>query len=296
MEAKWTIEKAVFNVIGYLIVSVLAIMCLIPFIMILTGSLTEENTIVREGYRIIPSDFSFDSYAYIFKAPGQILKAYQITLLVTVLGTAGGLFLTAMTAYVLQRKDFKYRNAFSFYFFFTTLFSGGLVPWYILIIKYLDLKNSLLALILPLLLNVFYIIIMRSFISSTIPDAISESAKIDGAGDFRIFLSIILPLSKPALATIGLFIALNYWNDWYHALLFIEKENLYPLQYFLYNILNSINFANSSAAQSGVAVVAMPKESFKLAMTVVATGPIVLLYPFVQKYFVQGITVGAVKG
>lgn len=296
MEEKWTIEKTVFNAIGYLIVSVLAILCFIPFIMILTGSLTEENTIVREGYKLIPNHLSFESYAYIFKAPGQILKAYQITLLVTIIGTAAGLFLTAMTAYVLQRKDFKYRNAFAFYFFFTTLFSGGLVPWYILIIKYLSLKNSLLALILPLLLNVFYIIIMRSFMSSTIPDAISESAKIDGAGDFRIFLSIILPLSKPGLATIGLFIALNYWNDWYHALLFIEKESLYPLQYFLYNILNSINFANSSAAQSGVAVVAMPKESFKLAMTVVATGPIILLYPFVQKYFVQGITVGAVKG
>jgi len=296
METKWSWEKISFNLLGYFFISVFAMMCIIPFIMILTGSVTEESTIVREGYKLIPSVLSFESYAFIFRAPVQMLKAYQVTLLVTVAGTAAGLFLTAMTAYVLQRKDFKYRNVFAFYFFFTTLFSGGLVPWYILIIRYLELKNSLFALILPMLLNVFYIIIMRSFISSTIPDAISESAKIDGASDFRIFLSIILPLSKPALATIGLFIALNYWNDWYHALLFIEKENLYPLQYFLYNILNSINFANSAAAQAGVAVVSMPKESFKLAMTVVATGPIILLYPFVQKYFVQGITVGAVKG
>jgi putative aldouronate transport system permease protein len=245
---------------------------------------------------LLPSTFSFSSYEFIFKQPAQILKSYGITIFVTLVGTIVGLFLTAMTAYVLQRKDFRFRNAFAFYFFFTTLFSGGLVPWYVLIVTYLDLKNSLLAIIMPMLLNVFYIIIMRSFMSSTIPDAISESAKIDGAGDFRIFISIILPLSKPALATIGLFIALNYWNDWYHALLFIENRDLYPLQYFLYNILNSISFANSAAAQAGVAVVAMPKESFKLAMTVVATGPIILLYPFVQKYFVKGITVGAVKG
>ncbi|ANE48344.1 sugar ABC transporter permease [Paenibacillus swuensis] len=296
MDKKWTMEKIAFNVIGYGFISAFAALCVIPFIMIVSGSFTEENSIIRQGYQLIPSVFSLESYQFIFKSPSQILRAYQVTLLVTIIGTAAGLFLTAMTAYVLQRKDFRYRNGFAFYFFFTTLFSGGLVPWYILIIKYLHLKDSLLAIILPMLLNVFYIIIMRSFISTTIPDAISESAKIDGAGDFRIFLSIIIPLSKPALATIGLFIALNYWNDWYHALLFIENENLYPLQYFLYNILNSMSFANSAAAQSGVAVVSMPKESFKLAMTVIATGPIVLLYPFVQKYFVQGITVGAVKG
>jgi putative aldouronate transport system permease protein len=143
---------------------------------------------------------------------------------------------------------------------------------------------------------VFYIIILRSFISSTIPDAISESAKIDGAGDFRIFIAIILPLSKPALATIGLFIALHYWNDWYHAMLFINKEKLFPLQYFLYKILSSIAFANSSVATQGAVVLDTPKESFKLAMTVIATGPVVLFYPFVQKYFIQGITIGAVKG
>jgi putative aldouronate transport system permease protein len=296
METKWTMEKVVFNLLGYFLITLFAVMCVVPFIMILTGSITEESAIIKEGYKIIPSAVSFESYALILKTPMQMLKAYQVTLIVTIVGTIVGLFLTAMTAYVLQRKDFRYRNLFAFYFFFTTLFSGGLVPWYILIISYLDLKNSLLALILPALLNVFYIIIMRSFMSSTIPDAISESAKIDGAGDFRIFLSIILPLSKPALATIGLFIALNYWNDWYHALLFIEKESLYPLQYFLYKILNSVSFANSAAAQTGLAVVSMPKESFKLAMTVVATGPIILLYPFVQKYFIQGITVGAVKG
>lgn len=296
MESKHTVEKYVFQIIGYFFITLFAIMCLIPFLMIVIGSVTEESHIIKNGYSLIPSVLSLDAYEFIFKNPKQIVSAYQITLLVTIVGTLIGLFITAMTAYVLQRKDFKNRNVFSFYFFFTTLFSGGLVPWYILIVKYLGWKDSLLALIVPALLNVFYIIIMRSFISSTIPDAISESAKIDGAGDFRIFLSIILPLTKPALATIGLFISLNYWNDWYHATLFINKENLYPLQYFLYKILSSIAFANSSVASQGSVVMDTPKESFKLAMTVIATGPIVLLYPFVQKYFIQGITIGSVKG
>jgi putative aldouronate transport system permease protein len=271
-------------------------MCFIPFLMIAVGSITDEAHITRYGYGLFPKLLSWDAYRYIFKYPKQVISAYQVTISVTALGTLIGLFFSSMTAYVLQRKDFKYRNAFAFYFFFTTLFSGGLVPWYILIVKYLGFKDSFLALLVPPLLNVFYIIILRSFISSTIPDAISESAKIDGAGDFRIFLSIILPLIKPALATIGLFIALNYWNDWYHAMLFVNKESLFPMQYFLYKILNSMAFANSSVSAQGSIAVDTPKESFKLAMTVIATGPIVLLYPFVQKYFIQGITIGAVKG
>ncbi|WP_148929207.1 carbohydrate ABC transporter permease [Paenibacillus methanolicus] len=296
MKSKLTLEKMGFNLVGYLLIMLFAAMCLIPFLMIAVGSITEESHIIKNGYSLFPQRFSLDAYQFIFDNPRQIASAYQITLLVTVIGTLAGLFITAMTAYVLGRKDFTYRNMFAFYFFFTTLFSGGLVPWYILIVKYLGWKDSLLALIVPSLLNVFYIIIMRSFISSTIPDAISESAKMDGAGDFRIFVSVILPLSKPALATIGLFIALNYWNDWYHATLFINKEHLYPLQYFLYQVLNSMSFANASVASQGAVVMETPKESFKLAMTVIATGPIVLLYPFVQKYFIQGITIGSVKG
>lgn len=296
MESRHTVEKYSFNLIGYLIIIAFAALCVIPFIMIIMGSLTDESEIVKNGYQLFPQTFSTEAYSFIIKNPKQILNAYKITLVVTIVGTIVGLFLSAMTAYVLQRKDFTYRNVISFYFFFTTLFSGGLVPWYILIVKYLGFKDSILALIVPLLLNVFYIIILRSFISSTIPDAISESAKIDGAGDFRIFVSVILPLLKPALATIGLFIALNYWNDWYHATLFVNKESLYPLQYFLYKILNSLTFSNASVAAQGAVVMDTPKESFKLAMTVVATGPIILLYPFVQKYFIQGITIGSVKG
>jgi putative aldouronate transport system permease protein len=197
---------------------------------------------------------------------------------------------------VLSRRDFKWRGRFSFFFFFTTLFSGGLVPWYLMIVNYLHLKDTLLVLILPLLMNVFYIIVMKSFMSS-IPDAITESAKIDGAGDFRIFVQLIVPLSKPALATIGLFIALAYWNDWYNALLFISKSELMPLQYYLYKMLGNMDGMRKAMMASGAVVnTDLPTESLKMAMTIVATGPILLAYPFIQKYFVTGLTIGAVKG
>lgn len=295
MIIKKTVDKSTFTIITYLFIIVVSLLCVIPFILVITGSITAEASIIRDGYRLIPKRVSFEAYSILSKSPETFVRAYTVTILLTSIGALLGLFLTAMTAYVLQRKDFEWRNGFSFYFFFTTLFSGGLVPWYILMVKYLHMKNSFIALMIPGLFNVFFIIIMKSFMKS-IPDAITESAKIDGAGDFKIFVKLILPLSKPALATIGLFIALNYWNEWYNAMLFIENENMFPLQYFLYRILNSINFANSAAASSGVPLPQMPSESFKLAMTVVATGPIIFLYPFVQKYFIKGITIGAVKG
>lgn len=293
---KKQMDRLLLTVLGYVFISLLAIVCIIPFLLIISSSLTEESTIVENGFQLLPTAFSVDAYALLFKYPAQMLKAYGVTIAVTALGTLAGLFLTAMTAYVLQRKDFKWRNKFSFFFFFTTLFSGGLVPWYLMIVNYLDLKDKLIVLILPMLLNVFYIIVMKSFMSS-IPEAITESAKIDGAGDFRIFIQLMLPLSKPALATIGLFIALAYWNDWYNALLFISSENLMPLQYYLYKMLGNMDGMRKAMVSSG-AVVTMniPTESLKMAMTIVATGPILLAYPFIQRYFVQGLTIGAVKG
>ena len=218
----------------------------------------------------------------------------MVTVSITVIGTVLGLLFTAMTAYVLNRKDFFLRNQMSFFFYFTTLFNGGLVAYYIICIRYLHFKNSYIALVLPMLLNAFYILIMRNFMKS-IPDAIMESAKIDGAGDFRIFC-LIIPLIKPALASIGMFIALNYWNDWYLAMLFIEEKSMFPLQYMLYRMLSSINFLIYASKFSSVSTVDIPKETIKLAMTVIAIGPILLLYPFVQKFFVKGITIGAVKG
>lgn len=289
-------DKMLLAVIGYVTLTVLAIFCIFPFILIVSSSLSEESAIIEKGFQLFPSAFSTEAYSLLFKYPADMLRAYGVTISVTAIGTLVGLFLTSMTAYVLSRRDFKWRGRFSFFFFFTTLFSGGLVPWYLMIVNYLHLKDTLLVLILPLLMNVFYIIVMKSFMSS-IPDAITESAKIDGAGDFRIFLQLIVPLSKPALATIGLFIALAYWNDWYNALLFISKSELMPLQYYLYKMLGNMDGMRKAMMASGAVVnTDLPTESLKMAMTIVATGPILLAYPFIQKYFVTGLTIGAVKG
>ncbi|NIK70103.1 MULTISPECIES: carbohydrate ABC transporter permease [unclassified Paenibacillus] len=284
------------RVIGYIFISLLAVICFIPFLLVVSSSLSQESSIVEKGYQLIPAVWSAEAYSVLFKYPEQMLRAYGVTIAVTAIGTLVGLFVTAMTAYVLQRKDFRWRNQFAFFFFFTTLFSGGLVPWYMLIVTYLDLKDKLIVLILPMLLNVFYIIVMKTFMSS-IPEAITESAKIDGAGDFRIFVQLILPLSKPVLATIGLFIALAYWNDWYNALLFVSDEKLMPLQYYLYKMLGNMDGMRKAMVASGAVVTTnIPTESLKMAMTIVATGPILLAYPFIQRYFVQGLTLGAVKG
>ncbi|WP_425355110.1 carbohydrate ABC transporter permease [Paenibacillus silagei] len=286
----------VLSIIGYVTLTVLAIFCIFPFILVISSSLSEESAIIEKGFQIFPTAFSTEAYSLLFKYPAEMLRAYGVTISVTAIGTIVGLFLTSMTAYVLSRRDFKWRSRFSFFFFFTTLFSGGLVPWYLMIINYLHLKDTLLVLILPMMMNVFYIIVMKSFMSS-IPDAITESAKIDGAGDFRIFMQLIVPLSKPALATIGLFIALAYWNDWYNALLFISKSELMPLQYYLYKMLGNMDGMRKAMMASGAVVnTDLPTESLKMAMTIVATGPILLAYPFIQKYFVTGLTIGAVKG
>lgn len=289
-------DRLVLSIIGYTTLTILAIFCIFPFILVISSSLSEESAIIEKGFQIIPTAFSTEAYSLLFKYPADMLRAYGVTISVTVIGTVVGLFLTSMTAYVLSRRDFEWRGRFSFFFFFTTLFSGGLVPWYLMIVNYLHLKDTLLVLILPMLMNVFYIIVMKSFMSS-IPDAITESAKIDGAGDFRIFMQLIVPLSKPALATIGLFIALAYWNDWYNALLFISKSELMPLQYYLYKMLGNMDGMRKAMMASGVVVnTDLPTESLKMAMTIVATGPILLAYPFIQKYFVSGLTIGAVKG
>ena len=288
------IEKNI-NIVASIIIAVISIICLLPFLLVVTGSITDENAIYQHGFSLFPSQVSFFAYSVIFRSPQAILRAYGVTIFITVVGTALGLFITAMTAYVLYRKDFKYRNVFAFFFYFTTLFSGGLVSYYIFMVRYLQIKDTYFALILPLLLNVFYLLIMRNFMNS-IPFSIIESAKIDGAGDFTIFIRIVIWIITPALASIGLFIALAYWNDWFNAMLFLEDHKRFPLQYMLYRIINSVRFASSMTANAGIPAPRMPQQSIKMAMTVVATGPIIFLYPFLQKYFVRGITIGAVKG
>ena len=290
-------EKATttFYIIGYALVSVVTILCLLPFVMLVSGSFTSEHAISNYGYGLFPREFSLSAYKLLFRFPEDILRSYLVTIFITVTGTVVGLFVISMTAYVISRKDFKYRSQLTFFFYFITLFNGGLVGTYIFVIRYLHLKDNFLALILPVMVNIFYLLIMRTFMSS-IPESISESAKIDGAGDFATFMKIILPLVKPALATIGLFLALDYWNDWYNAMLYMNDFRKFPLQYMLYTMLSSTEAISRLSSVSSIPQGDLPSQSLKLAMSVVATGPIILVYPFVQKYFVKGITVGAVKG
>ncbi|MEH7121359.1 carbohydrate ABC transporter permease [Neobacillus vireti] len=284
------------RMIGYGFIGVFALSCLLPFILIVSSSLSTEKSIMDHGFSLWPKEFSTFAYQIVFQNPRLVIGSYIVTLGITIVGTALGLFIVAMTGYALQRQDFLYRNKISFYIYFTTLFSGGLVPFYLLITQYLHLKDNYLAVLLPGLLSPFLIIMMKSFTKS-IPHEITESAKMDGAGDFTIFLRIILPMSTPALATIGLFIALGYWNEWYNSMLFLSPNMEYrPLQLFLYNVITSADFIRNSAASSNVPPQDVPLESMKMATAVVATGPVILFYPFVQKYFITGITVGAVKG
>lgn len=290
-------DRVVFNIIAYIVLGILSVCCLFPFLLVLSGSFSDQTSILTHGYQLIPETFSLDAYTTLFKIPGELLRAYAVTIFVTFTGTFLGLFLTSMAAYVLSSKSFRYRNQVSFFFYFTSIFGGGLVPWYIFNTKYLHFHNNIISLILPILVNVTYLLILKSYMSS-IPDALYESAKLDGANDFTIYLHIALPLCKAGLATVGLFIALNYWNDWYNAMLFLDegRSDLYPLQYFLNNILTKAQAISAAAARSGLPMSEVPSEPMKLAMTVVATGPIILLYPFLQKYFVKGVTIGAVKG
>lgn len=284
------------RVIGYGFIGFFALCCLLPFIMILASSFTTEKAIMESGFVLWPKEFTTFAYEIVFQNPRLVIGSYVVTLIITIAGTAIGLFIVAMTGYALQRVDFLYRNKISFYIYFTTLFSGGLVPFYLLVTKYMHLKDSYLAVLLPGLLSPFLIIMMKAFTRS-IPHEITESAKMDGAGDFTIFLRLILPMSTPALATIGLFIALGYWNEWYHSMLFLSSNMEYrPLQLFLYNVITSADFIRNSAASSNVPPQDVPLESMKMATAIVATGPVILFYPFVQRYFIKGITIGAVKG
>lgn len=284
------------KIISYVFIGFFSLMCLFPFVLLVSSSFTSERAIMEYGFRLWPKEFSTFAYKIIFENPKLILGSYVITIVITVVGTFIGLFLVAMTGYALQREDFPYGDKISFYIYFTTLFSGGLVPFYLLMTKYLRLKDSYLAVLLPSLMSPWLIILMKNFMKS-IPHSITESAKIDGADDFTIFIRLILPMSKPALATIGLFLALGYWNEWYNSMLFLSTNVKYrPLQLFLYNMITKADYIRHSAASSNIELKDIPLESMKMATAVVAIGPVVLFYPFVQRYFIAGITVGAVKG
>ena len=291
---KLTTSDYVIRGIGYVFITLFAIASIFPFLVILGTSFETEENIITSGVTLIPRTFTTAAYELVIKG-GSIWASYGLTIILTLIGTGIGLFICAMTGYALQRRDFPFRNAISFFIYFTSLFQAGLAPYYLLMTQTYHLNNTYWAVLLPLMISSWLIILMKNFAKS-IPHELTESGKIDGAGDFKIFLSIVLPMLKPGLATVGLFLALGYWNEWYQSSLFLQNMDVLPLQYRLYKIVNEAQSLKNSVASQYVTVSNLPTESLKMATAMMTTGPIIFLYPFVQRYFIGGITVGAVKG
>lgn len=281
------------TVLIYCVILLFALFCLLPFVMVILVSFTEEKSITMYGYSFFPKAWSLYAYQMIFGRNSAVPQSYLVTVVVTVIGTLAGVMITFGAGYTLASKQCRYRNGLSLYFYFTMVFSAGLVPWY-MVSKRIGAYDNLLALIIPsLLFSPFNMFLVRNFVSG-IPDALNESARIDGAGEIKIAFSIYLPLCMPVLATITLFYAIGYWNNYFNAVMLVNNRKLYTLQMLLFQIQSEIT-AMSKLAQGAVRV-NPPKESFKMATSVVTMGPIILLYPFLQRYFVKGIVVGAVKG
>ena len=291
-----TISDIFVERLAIIIVAVFTCLCIIPFLLIVATSFSAEEIVRVKGFSILPQSPTLEAYKMIFQNGKVIIGSYIVTIAITALGTVFGLAIISMTGYALNRQDFPLRNGISFFIYFASLFSAGLAPYYLLMVKTYHLKDNYLAILLPLMMSPWLIILMKNFVKS-VPYELTEAGKIDGAGDFTIFVRLILPMLKPALATIGLFLALGYWNEWYQSSLFLSARVTYkPLQYMLYQIVNQAQYLKNSIAGPYVDFSDFPQETLKMATAVVATGPIVLVYPFVQKYFITGITVGAVKG
>lgn len=287
-------SNKIYKFSAYFFVALFSIFCVIPFWLVITGSITKEASIIRYGYQMFPRELSFDAYMMIFTGD-RVQKSYIVTITVTLLGTFISMLVTSMLAYAISVKNIKYSNHIAFYVFFTMLFSGGIVPWYILVTQYLKLDNTIWALILPFIVNPFYMFILRNFFK-TIPESIMESARIDGANDFLILVKIVLPVSLPALATIGLFYSLWFWNDWWAGLMFIEERDLQPLQLLLRALVSNLMAEATALNPHLTSVVTPPAYAARMATSIITIGPIIFVYPFVQKYFIKGITLGAVKG
>lgn len=286
--------EILFEIVVYAIAALFCIYCLFPFAIILGSSFETESNFATYGFPIIPKDFTLQAYKMVL-GDSQIFKAYGVTIFTTAVGTLFSMLLTISMAYPLSLKKIKFRNAITFFVYFTMLFGGGLVPTYLLISKTLNMKNNIFVLILPVAFSAWNMFLMRNFFAG-IPHELSESAYVDGANDFQILRKIILPVSVPGIATLSLFYALGYWNQWFNAMLYIEDTNLFPLQYLLMRMLRNVDAMREMARTTGMSVGDLPTNSLRMATTVVAIGPIVLLYPYVQKYFTSGLTVGAIKG
>jgi len=284
--------------VSHIALFLFAAACIAPFVLLISASLTDQDSIIANGYSFYPTVFSADAYTYLFDRGADIIRAYGVTLFITIFGTLLGVTITALLAYPLSRSVTPHRNLIMFLVFFTMLFHGGLVPSYLVYTQFFELKNTIWALIIPgLLTNGFYVMLMRTFFQTTIPAALLESAQLDGAGEFRTLWSIVLPLSTPIMATIGMFISIMYWNDWQNGMIYITKPELFSIQNLLKRIMEDMNFIKDSmGAEAGAALAEMPSDSVKMAIAVIGALPILVAYPFFQKYFVKGIMIGAVKG
>lgn len=288
------------NIVINCIFMLYTLLCIIPILIVLSVSLSNETSIVLYGYSVFPRDFTTTAYRHIFKDSIAVVNAYMVTTAVTIVGTILSVLVIALFAYPLSRNNLKYKKFFTMYIFITMLFSGGLVPWYIVCSQVLKITNTYFALFLPMVFNSWYVIIMRTFYKTTIPDSIIESAKIDGAGELRIFLRIVSPLCLPGYATIGLFCTLGFWNDWWLSMILTTDSKYNTLQYFIYRILTDATLIQQMQGQMGAnasdILENLPMESTRFAMCIIALGPILFIYPFFQKYFIKGLTIGSVKG
>lgn len=284
------------NGIINLIFILICILFIAPLILVLMVSFSSKQSLDTYGYQFWPAGFDLTAYKYIFKYSSDLIHAYGNSIIVTAFGSIAATAIIALYAYPLSRSNFAHRNGFAFFAFFTTIFGGGLVPWVFVYSQFLKINGSLLILIIPYLVNAWWIIIMRTFMKQSVPEELIEAARIDGAGEFKIFFNVALPLCKAGLATIFLFCLVKFWNDYYLSLIFITDRHLYTIQYYLYSMLDGINYLLTSSNVPAEARRNLPSEAARMALAVIAVGPVVFAYPFFRKFFVKGLIVGAVKG
>jgi putative aldouronate transport system permease protein len=296
MRKKIKLDK--FNIILGIIFVVTSLEFIIPLLVVVNASLMSQEGINKFGFTILPRMINLDAYSYVLKNPERILSAYKISIVTSVISLVLYLFMASSAAYVLANKKFAFRRAFAFFLFFTMLFQGGLAPTYIWMTQYLHLKDTIWALIFPILNNVWYVFIIRTFFQQ-IPRSLSESATIDGASEFTIYFKIMLPLSKPVMATVGVMSLLFFWSSWMPALLYVDDKNLVPLQYLLQIMLRNIEQISRDMEMMPVSygkLDSIPEEPVRMAMAIIAAGPMLVIFPFFQKYFVKGMTIGSIKG
>ena len=291
-------DEKKFRLVVTIILTLFSIVALFPLVLLVVASFTEENELITRGYQILPRKWSLEAYRYMVRQASTITRAYLVTIGTTVVGTILSILLTSSIAYPMARKNFKYRNALSFFVYFTMLFNGGLVPQYIMWTTIFHIKNTYFALIIPnLLMSAFNIFLVRNYYSNSLPDALFEAAQLDGASEFGIYTKVVFPLSKPVIATIGLFVALAYWNSWTNALYYVTDPRYFGIQNLLMRIMKNIEYLRTGAAELSAEgqAVSLPGNSIRMALAFVGILPIIIVYPM-QKYFIKGVVVGAVKG